>query len=96
MFVATFWCLAAFWGGKMALSNITLMIFCSRGFFIFISFDDSWILDHLESHPAKCQPQLLGNGNSKVAIVKCVCEMEFQLCSGIFYGHGHAQKIYKS
>ena len=71
----------------MALSNIMLMIFCSRGPLIFISFDDSWILDPLKSHPAKCQPQLLGAGNSKVAIVKCVCEMEFQLFSGIFYGH---------
>ena len=71
----------------MALSNITLMIFCSRGFFIFISFDDCWILDPLMSYPAKCQPQRLGTGNSKVAIVKCVCEMEFQLCSGILHGH---------
>ena len=67
----------------MALSNIMLMIFCSRRPMIFISFDDCWILDPLMSYLAECQPQLLGIGDSLVAIDKCVREIELQLFLGI-------------
>ena len=67
----------------MALMSIVLMIFCSRGFFIFISFDDCWILDPLMSYPAECQPQLLGIGDTLVVIDKCVREIELQLFWGI-------------
>ena len=51
--------------------------------FILIVVAESWILDPLMSYLAECQPQLLGIGDSLVAIDECVREIELQLFLGI-------------